>query len=611
MAKRLVLMLVLLSAVVPAMAQEGDFYAVLNPTTKTLTFKKCVAQTDDGNTYYEINTSSGESRAWASDLNYTQVMNLEIEKVIIDESFKQCELTSCFQLFYILKKLKSIEGIENLNTSKATNMMEMFRNCQNLESIDLSGFDTSSVTDMSFMFYGCKALTSLDLKSFDTSKVTTIGSMFEWCANLKSIDLSSFDTSNVTDMKRTFSQCDQLTSLDLSHFDTSKVTTMQKMFDSSVGLTSIDLSNFDTSNVTLMNFMFYQCTNLTSLDLSNFDTSKVTTMRCMFSGCENLTSLDLINFDTPIVTDMDYMFSNCPLLTSIYASASFKVPEGCSTEDMFKNSTKLPNFDASQIDGTNTHYGEGGYFKTYAYKIGSTMFDAGQTKDVQLTDGDNFVAATPFRADAISYSRTLSPNRWATLCLPYAVNVEDVHDCKIYSVVESSADDVLTVELMESGSVAAGQPVLIRNESDAEATATFSATDADVVKAPTANAENAYNLVGSFVATQVPNDCYTIANNKFWLASSVNTAQKKVWIKGFRAYIQPKAQSAAAPVLLSIGEGSATAIDGVEDGVVDMLNAAANGQAEIYNAAGVRLGSLQKGFNIIRMGKRSQKVIIK
>ena len=67
--------------------------------------------------------------------------------------------------------LLAIEKFNVKNTSKVTNMSNMFYGCNNLTSLDLSGFDTSKVTNMSNMFYGCDKLTSL-------------GSMMNICANL-------------------------------------------------------------------------------------------------------------------------------------------------------------------------------------------------------------------------------------------------------------------------------------------------------------------------------------------------------------------------------------------------------------------------------------------
>ena len=87
-------------------------------------------------------------------------------------------------LFSYLKKLQTIRGLENLDTSQVTNMSSMFEMCNNLTNLDLSHFDTSKVTDMSRMFGDCKNLTSLDLSSFDTSQVTHVSGMLAGCINL-------------------------------------------------------------------------------------------------------------------------------------------------------------------------------------------------------------------------------------------------------------------------------------------------------------------------------------------------------------------------------------------------------------------------------------------
>ncbi|MEG9205135.1 BspA family leucine-rich repeat surface protein, partial [Lactococcus garvieae] len=187
-----------------------------------------------------------------------------------------------------LSALTSIEGLDNVDTSNVTDMMNMFAYCHALTSLDLSNFNTSKVTNMQGMFYNSAALTSLDFSHFNTSNVTNMQGMFQNCNALTSLDLSAFDTSKVTDMSWMFNGCTSLTSLDLSTFDTSNVTNMSLMFQNCNALTSLDLSAFDTSNVTTMYSMFQNCNALTSLDLSNFNTSNVTIMSAMFNGCTNL-----------------------------------------------------------------------------------------------------------------------------------------------------------------------------------------------------------------------------------------------------------------------------------------------------------------------------------
>ena len=200
-------------------------------------------------------------------------------------------------LFMGLSKLTTIDGLENLDTSKVTTMKDMFEGCSNLSSIDLSHFDTSQVTDMS--------------------------GMFEDCSNLKTLDVSNFDTSQVTDMAVMFVSCENLKTLDLSHFNTSQVTDMDWMFGDCISLENLNLSNFETSNVNNMDAMFMECSNLSSLDLSHFDTSKVTSMRSMFGRCRNLKTLDVSSFDTSQVTIMEEMFFSCYSLNHLVIGAKF------------------------------------------------------------------------------------------------------------------------------------------------------------------------------------------------------------------------------------------------------------------------------------------------
>ena len=204
---------------------------------------------------------------------------------------------------------------ENDNTIIQANedCSEMFHNCTELTSINLSNFDTSNVKNMYRMFNICRSLTSLDLSNFNTSKVTKMNDMFCSCYSLTSLDLSNFNTSNVTDMSRMFYNCTELTSL--------------------------NVSNFDTSNVTTMNSMFSNCSALTSLNLSNFNTSKVTGMTNMFGSCNKLTSSIIIM--NPDITNYSVMFSNCSTDQSAKFTVNYK--SGCQTVAQNMVNTKSSN----------------------------------------------------------------------------------------------------------------------------------------------------------------------------------------------------------------------------------------------------------------------------
>lgn len=134
--------------------------------------------------------------------------NYSITKVVFDKSFAQVRPTTCFGWFANLVKLKTIEGFENLNTSKVTSMLSMFFNCQALTSLDLSHFDTKNVEDMRQLFYKCSSLTSLDLSNFDTSKAEKMEALFKGCTALQSIYVGEkFNTDKVSSYSRIFEDC--------------------------------------------------------------------------------------------------------------------------------------------------------------------------------------------------------------------------------------------------------------------------------------------------------------------------------------------------------------------------------------------------------------------
>ena len=182
----------------PANAEGTVGYAQWDEDSKTLTFYGEGSVSGDA---YELNTGYN-TPGW----NSTTIKE-SVTKVVFDESFKDVRPTSCYQWFRLFSKLKTIEGIENLNTEEVTNMGDMFNSCKGLENLDLSSFNTAKVTDMGYMFSGSYGLTSLDLSSFNTAKVEDMSCMFSGCYGLASLDLSSFNTAEVTDMKGMFGEC--------------------------------------------------------------------------------------------------------------------------------------------------------------------------------------------------------------------------------------------------------------------------------------------------------------------------------------------------------------------------------------------------------------------
>ena len=95
-------------------------------------------------------------------------------------------------MFKDCQNLKSL-NLFNFDTRKVTNLNGMFENCVNLKIRGLELFDTSKVEDMSKMFFNCQSLVNLDLK-FNTLYTLDMSYMFAGCLNLKSLNISTFST---------------------------------------------------------------------------------------------------------------------------------------------------------------------------------------------------------------------------------------------------------------------------------------------------------------------------------------------------------------------------------------------------------------------------------
>ena len=177
----------------------GCAYAEFDNATGTLTFRYKGVKPAEA---YDLNVKSNNP-GW-------NAQKRNIKKVVFDASFANARPTSCCLWFADCFYLTEIEGIENLNTEKVTNMVSMFSGCFALTSLDVSNFNTQNVEDMSIMFEYCSALSSLDLSKFNTANVKNMEDMFKECRKLSLLDLSNFNTERVKDMSSMFSGCSTL-----------------------------------------------------------------------------------------------------------------------------------------------------------------------------------------------------------------------------------------------------------------------------------------------------------------------------------------------------------------------------------------------------------------
>ena len=250
------------------------------------------------------------------------------------------------------------------------------------------------------------------------------------------------------------------------------------------------------------------------------------------------------------------------------------------------------------------------------YYVAEKKNDVIRVVDMTLNDSEGYDCEADITVSNVSYARDMIGNQWGTLCLPFAINPNAYSDCNFYQL--SSVDNEnseIVLSRIDDPTIAAGTPVLVRRNAAVNgiSISVFSEEEGEGVAMSkiiqTGSTAGNYSLVGTLTTSDVlANNAYIINNDKFWNVGELISNEKATTVKvgAFRSYLlaNTTAPSAQARMLsLSIGDDDTTAID--------VLNAADNSEAEIYDLNGHRLSDLQKGINIVKRGNKTTKVIIR
>ena len=484
---------------------EGGFhaYAEFNNATGTLTFSRGLSKPAGAYDLNEGDNTPEWRRERAPEHNnddefvYTGE-KINISKVVFDASFANARPTSCYEWFDMCTSLTEIEGIENLNTEKVTNMGSMFSGCYDLTQLDLSNFDTQNVENMSDMFVSCMNLKSLNVSNFDTQKVTDMNDMFYNCNSLTSLDVSNFNTQNVENMSYMFSSCSDLTSLDLSNFDTKEVTNMSKMFWNSSALKTIYVSD-------------------------KFVTTKVSSGANMFQDCENLKGF------------IDYI-SNKDKDNNEYAN--YKT--GYFSKLVGKNGEEKIGAAGETLTTENLVLDDNKDFVAYE-PFAAKDASYSRTMNAGTTWG---TLCLPF---AIAQSQE-------TECKFYRLTgIDNDNECITLESYEGAEIPAGTPVLFKMNEGEQTLSISVQNASIVKEPVAGTNTDVNLV--------GSFTKIGGNGNQGLDKNDYIIGKDKFWRVFDLNDG-KGVGIKPMRAYIHPANEYLARAAMLSIGKGDGTtAID--------------------------------------------------
>ena len=407
-------------------------YVVYTPDNTTLTFYYDGLSSSREGTIYGLNENGDP--AWRSDGTNASVTN-----VVFDPSFADARPTSTVSWFCDMYNLENISGLNYLNTSEVTNMMQMFAGQSKLTSLDLSGWNVENLGSALAMFAFGSSLKTIDLRGWKTTSLFNTAQMFYGCTSLTTIYVSEdWTNANIGNSGDMFYECTSLkgyqgTTYDADHVDaayarldggpsnpgylsekpkeayacyTPSNTTLTFYYDNQRSTrpgTTYDLSYWPgwhsdgtIANVTKAEFnssfanarptttyaWFYGMENLESITgMEYLNTSEVTDMSWMFADCQKLASLDVSHFNTAKVTDMSYMFRGCRLLTSLDVS-SFNTSKVTTMESMFADCQKLASLDVSNFNTSNVTNMNTMFWGCYAL----TSLDVSSINTAKVTD---------------------------------------------------------------------------------------------------------------------------------------------------------------------------------------------------------------------------------
>ena len=298
--------------------------------------------------------------------------------------------------------LNNIVGIENLNTSSATDLSYMFHYCVKLTNVDCNKWDVSKVTTTGGMFYRC-GLENFYAPDWNTVSLNSTDSMFSGCNSIDTIDVSNWKTDKLTNLNNMFAGffaggyeyvCSAKTiNLFIINNIPGRTISLYYTFSFTTQLSNIDLSRWDTTNVTDTRYLFYYSNLYPKTGIETWNTHNVDAATGMFMSAR-VSSDEIQNFDTSNITDMQAMFEQATIEGELLDLSKWNTSKVTNMVQMFAyiniaSSTgitlDLSNFDTSNVtDMSNMFAGD------YDINTINRINDVRLTLDMKSSRDDDF-----------------------------------------------------------------------------------------------------------------------------------------------------------------------------------------------------------------------------
>ena len=222
-------------------------------------FGSTFVKNNEDNLYLTINNKR------SSLVSHTIIYDKDLEVILVQKSKNFIKNISCMfnGCKSTLIEFSEVDNYELLNLSEVTDISYIFKDCTNLEEIDLSFLNSmNKIKNIDFLFYNCKNLALIsNIESLHTKYITNMDSVFNNCMKLKSLKKFNFSAEGVESFNNLFHNCSSLKTLP-------------------------NISGWDMRNAKTLKGMFSGCGNLESLpDISKWNLENVVNMEEMFAGC--------------------------------------------------------------------------------------------------------------------------------------------------------------------------------------------------------------------------------------------------------------------------------------------------------------------------------------
>lgn len=205
----------------------------------------------------------------------------------------------------------------------------MFNSCANLRSITGSGFENVYFLDLYHTFDGCEYLNEIPVLN---GMPTTINGIFRNCRNLDEVDLSGLDFSDLVDISGSFTNCKEwVQNIDFRNSPIRKAAnayersgiTQQPLINYPLlenaeymfSFSKLVTANLDFQRMVDADSLFYYCSTIEEVHFTGMKFNEY--MNNMFNNCKNLTTITGLQCGSIISSGVASAFTNCTGLVNI------------------------------------------------------------------------------------------------------------------------------------------------------------------------------------------------------------------------------------------------------------------------------------------------------